>query len=129
VRRKDIIAAGIERVPRTIGVMNGNPVLEDGSVLEVSNVIWCTGFTHDYGWIAPPIAIDKGFPIHNRGIVESRPGLYFIGLRFLYSLSSALLGGVGRDAEYIVDHIVATRRGRSDMTRAGPVGTGPPGFT
>ena len=39
-----------------------------------------------------------------------RPGLYFIGLRFLYSLSSALLGGVGRDAEHIVDHIVATRQ-------------------
>ena len=57
----------------------------------------------------PSIATDKGLPVHDRGIVESRPGLYFIGLRFLYSLSSALLGGVGRDAEYIVDHIVATR--------------------
>ncbi|HJQ95705.1 MAG TPA: NAD(P)-binding domain-containing protein [Acidimicrobiia bacterium] len=115
VRRKDIIAAGIERVPRTIGVMNGNPVLESGRVLEVSNVIWCTGFTHDYDWITPPIAIDKGFPIHNRGILESSPGLYFIGLRFLYSLSSALLGGVGRDAEHIVDHIVSTRHLRREV--------------
>ena len=106
VRRKDIVAAGIERVPRTVGVSNGNPVLEDGRALEVSNVIWCTGFTHDFDWIDPPIAIDKGLPVHDRGIVESRPGLYFIGLRFLYSLSSALLGGVGRDAEYIVDHIL-----------------------
>ena len=70
---------------------------------------------HDYDWIDPPIATDNGVPVHDRGIVESRPGLYFIGLRFLYSLSSALLGGVGRDAEYIVDHIVSTRQGRKEM--------------
>ncbi len=37
------------------------------------------------------------------------PGLYFIGLRFLYTLTSSLLGGVGRDAEYIANHIVAER--------------------
>jgi putative flavoprotein involved in K+ transport len=111
VRRKDIVAAGIERVPRTIGVSDGHPVLEDGRVLEVSNVIWCTGFTPDYDWIDPPIATHNGVPVHNRGIVESPPGLYFIGLLFLYSLSSALLGGVGRDAEYIVDHLVSTRPG------------------
>ena len=116
VRRKDIVAAGIERVPRTVGVSNRQPLLEDGRVLEVSNVIWCTGFTHDYDWIEPPIAIEKGLPVHDRGIVETRPGLYFIGLKFLYSLSSALVGGVGRDAEYIVDHIVATRQdGRQDL--------------
>jgi putative flavoprotein involved in K+ transport len=44
--------------------------------------------------------------------VEFCPGLYFMGLLFLYSLSSALVGGVGRDAEYIVDHIVANRSSR-----------------
>jgi putative flavoprotein involved in K+ transport len=116
VRRKDITAAGIERVPRTVGVSDGCPVLEDGRVLEVSNVIWCTGFTPNYDWIDLPIATDNGFPIHDRGIVESPPGLYFIGLLFLYSLSSALVGGVGRDADYIVDHIVSTRQdGRQGM--------------
>jgi putative flavoprotein involved in K+ transport len=56
----------------------------------------------------------NGFPIHDRGIVESCPGLYFIGLLFLYSLSSALLGGVGRDAEHIVDHIVSRRLSKKD---------------
>jgi putative flavoprotein involved in K+ transport len=46
------------------------------------------------------------------GRYESCPGLYFVGLPFLYSLSSALLGGVGRDAKYIVDHIVSMRPAR-----------------
>jgi putative flavoprotein involved in K+ transport len=109
VRRKDFGPAGIERVPRVAGVMNGRPVLEDGRRLEVSNVIWCTGFTPDYTWIDLSMPTRDGVPVHNRGIVESCPGLYFVGLPFLYSLSSALLGGVGRDAEHIVDHLAATR--------------------
>ena len=109
VRRKDFAPAGIERVPRTIAVRNEYPALENGRVLEVSNVIWCTGFTRDYDWIDLSIPTHNGLPIHDRGIVESTPGLYFVGLPFLYSLSSALLGGVGRDANHIVDHIVSTR--------------------
>ncbi len=114
VRRKDFASAGIERVPRMTGVMNGRPVLDDGRLLEVSNVIWCTGFTADYGWIDLSLPTHNGVPIHDRGIVESCPGLYFVGLPFLYSLSSALLGGVGRDARHIVDHIASTRIERQD---------------
>lgn len=110
-RRKDIRAAGIERVPRTVGVNKGHPVLEDGRMLDVSNVIWCTGYTPDYHWIDLPMSTHHGVPNHTRGIVESIPGLYFIGLLFQYSLSSGLLGGVGQDAEYIVNHIATTRSG------------------
>ena len=51
VRRKDFAPAGIERVPRMTGVKNGYPSLENGRVLEVSNVIWCTGYTPNYDWI------------------------------------------------------------------------------
>jgi putative flavoprotein involved in K+ transport len=110
VRRKDIIAAGIERVGRTTGVRDGRPVLDDGRLLDVANVIWCTGYTPDFSWIDFPLATRRGWPIHDRGIVESVPGLYFMGLLFLYSLSSALLGGVGRDAEHIVEHIASRRQ-------------------
>jgi putative flavoprotein involved in K+ transport len=106
VRRKDIIAAGIERVGRTTGVRDGYPLLEDGRILEASNVIWCTGYRPDFSWLDLPFSTNKhGFPIQDRGIVESVPGLYFMGLLFQYSLSSSLVGGVGRDAAYIVDRI------------------------
>lgn len=111
VRRRDITAAGIERVPRTTGVDGGRPRLADGRVLDVANIVWCTGFTPGLGWIDPSLATHGRLPTHDRGIVQSPPGLYFVGLLFQYSLSSALLGGVGRDAEHVVSDI-ASRQSR-----------------
>jgi putative flavoprotein involved in K+ transport len=70
-------------------------------------VIWCTGYTPDFSWIHPALPARHGFPIQNRGIVESLPGLYFMGLLFQYSRSSVLLGGVGRGAKHIADHIAS----------------------
>jgi putative flavoprotein involved in K+ transport len=107
VRRKDLIAAGIERVGKTTGIRDGYPRLEDGRVLELSNVIWCTGYKPDFRWIDLALPIRHGYPIQDRGVVESVPGLYFMGLLFQYSLSSALLGGVGRDAQHVVDHLAS----------------------
>jgi putative flavoprotein involved in K+ transport len=107
VRRKDFARAGIERVARTTAVKDGYPVLENGRVLDVSNVIWCTGYKPKYDWIDLPLRTHNGLPIHARGVVDACPGLYFVGLPFLYSLSSALLGGVGRDAKFIVEHIAS----------------------
>jgi putative flavoprotein involved in K+ transport len=111
-RRKDILAAGIERVPRTTDVRDGSPMLEDGRVLDVTNVIWCTGFVPDYAWIDLPVVGENGYPTQTRGVVESQPGLYFVGLIFLSTLSSALVGGVGRDAEHVAAHLMTTRSHR-----------------
>lgn len=58
------------------------PVLEDGRLADVSNVIWCTGFRHDFGWIDLPVLGDDGQPVHERGVVRAEPGLYFVGLLF-----------------------------------------------
>ena len=88
VRRKDLAAAGVERVPRTAGVRDGRPVLEDGRVLDVANVIWCTGFAPDFGWIDLPVFDEDGDPVHDRGVMDSEPGLYFVGLYFQYALAS-----------------------------------------
>ena len=110
VKPKDIVAAGIERVPRVVGVRGGMPLLEDGRVLEAANVIWCTGFWPDFSWIDLPVFGDEDEPIepiHRHGIVPHEPGLYFVGLFFLYAMSSGFLPGIGRDAERVVKHIVA----------------------
>lgn len=105
VRRQDLAAAGVERVPRVASVSSGLPMLEDGRTLDVDNVVWCTGFDIDLTWIDLPLTLTDGYPEQDRGIVPEHPGLYIVGLPFLRSLSSALLGGVGRDAWYIADHI------------------------
>jgi putative flavoprotein involved in K+ transport len=107
VRPRDITAAAIERVPRTTGAQDGLPVLDDGRNLQVANVIWCTGFVPDFAWIDLPVFAKDGGPVHERGIVGSEPGLYFVGLFFLSAASSSLVGGVGRDAEHIAKHIAS----------------------
>jgi putative flavoprotein involved in K+ transport len=109
-RTQDILAAGIERAPRVTGVEGGRPVLEDGRVLDVANVVWCTGFRTDFGWIELPVFDRDGQPWHYRGVVESEPGLYFLGLEFQYSLSSDVLPGRGRDARYIAKQIASRKR-------------------
>jgi putative flavoprotein involved in K+ transport len=108
VKPKDIAAAGIERVPRVVGARDGAPLVEGERGLEVDNVIWCTGFRPDFSWIDLPVFGQKdqpNEPIHHRGVVAAQPGLYFVGLFFLYAMSSGFLPGVGRDAEHIVKHI------------------------
>ena len=109
VKPRDIAAAGIERVPRTAGARDGRPVLEDGRALEVANVVWCTGFRPDFGWIDLPVLDADGEPRHDRGVVADEPGLYFVGLFFLTSVASSLVGGVGHDAEHVAGRIAAPK--------------------
>jgi putative flavoprotein involved in K+ transport len=104
VKSKDLDAASVEQVPRTVRVEDGLPVLEDGRVLDAANVIWCTGFRQDYSWIDVPVFDGDGTPVHERG-VASEPGLYFLGFDFLYSFASENVGGVYRDAKHIARHI------------------------
>ena len=61
---------------------DGKQVLGDGRVLDVANVIWCTGFGKDSSWIELPVCGEDGWPEQTRGAVESSPGLYFVGLPF-----------------------------------------------
>jgi putative flavoprotein involved in K+ transport len=105
VKPADLVDAGVRRVPRTCSVVDGRPALDDGRVLDVANVIWCTGSRPDHRWIDLPVADADGMPRHERGIVVTQPGLYFVGLLFQTSATSALLGGVGRDAAAIARHI------------------------
>jgi putative flavoprotein involved in K+ transport len=109
VKRADLEAAGVERVlDRTVGVENGMPVLANGRIIEVANVIWCTGFRNDWDWIRFPVPReDDGYPDQKRGAVSSVPGLYFVGLPFLHSFSSMLVLGAGRDGERVAKHIAA----------------------
>jgi putative flavoprotein involved in K+ transport len=128
VKPQDLTAAGIIRVPRVAGVRDGRPRLADDSLLEVANVIWCTGFHPGFSWIHLPVFGAEGEPLHEGGVVAAEPGLYFVGLHFLYGMTSDTVSGVGRDAERVVREIrarssarVAVPGARAPVSGASPV--------
>lgn len=114
---KSLERANLLRAGRTIGVHEGLPLLEGGNVhAETVAVVWCTGFRPDFSWIELPAFGLDGYPLHRRGLVQAAPGIAFLGMRFQYRVSSALLGGVGEDAAYVASETVS-------FLRSGPVST------
>jgi putative flavoprotein involved in K+ transport len=98
----------VERLPRVAGVRDGRPVLDDGRMLDVTNVVWCTGFERGFDFVRLPIFEESGEPRHESGVVTGQPGLYFVGLHFLHAMSSTMIHGVGRDAARIAG-VIAQR--------------------
>lgn len=78
----------------------------DGARFRPSAIVWATGFRSEYGWVDAPVFDGRGLPIHTRG-VTAYPGLYFLGLPWQHTRGSALIGWVGRDAEFLADRIAA----------------------
>ncbi|MGR2752041.1 flavin-containing monooxygenase [Agromyces arachidis] len=107
VRRPELRAAGVRMVPRTTGVEGGRPVV-GGTVLDVENVIWCTGFDEDFAWVHLP-AFEAGRPGHDHGAVDGAPGIHLLGQHLLQTKGSGTLVGLGRDAERIAKRIAAQR--------------------
>ena len=87
-------------------------------MLDVANVIWSTGYRPGFSWIDLPVLGDRQEPVHERGIVAQEPGLYFIGLEFLFSVSSATVTGVGRDARRVAKQIEARAAHRRQSASA-----------
>ena len=117
VKPADLSATGVQRAARVVGVRNGLPLLADGRVLDVANVVWCTGFHPGFSWIDLAVFGPDGEPQHERGVVPGQPGLYFVGLHFLYAFSSTMIHGVGRDAARIADAVAARVGSREDVSR------------
>jgi putative flavoprotein involved in K+ transport len=113
LKPKQFPKAGIERVKRITSVKNGRPVGNDNRIIDAKNIIWCTGYHPRFSWIDLPVFRNQE-PVQNRGVVRNEPGLYFLGLHFLYALSSSMIHGVGRDARYIAK-VIDRRLGPKDV--------------
>jgi putative flavoprotein involved in K+ transport len=72
----------------------------------IASIVWCIGFRTDYSWVNLPVFNGRGHPSHVRGVTPV-PGVYFLGLPWLHTWGSGRLSGVGRDAEYLAEHIKA----------------------
>jgi putative flavoprotein involved in K+ transport len=70
----------------------------------ITTIIWATGYNVDFSWIRFPIFDSFGYPVHQRG-VTAVPGLYFVGLLWLYKSKSSLFMGIHEDAAYLAEHI------------------------
>ncbi len=121
VRRDDLRAAGVRHVEaRTTGVdAAGRPMLADGTVLDVANVLWCTGFRQEFGLVDPPVTGPDGWPTDDGGIVPDAPGLYFCGLLYQRGFYSMLVGGAGRDARHVARHILRRAASARRTAKAG----------
>lgn len=108
IKCEDLDRRGVVRTEaRTAGVVEGRPQLDDGTVVDVANVIWCTGFRQVFDWIQLPILGEGGWPVEYRGVVDAAPGLYFCGLSFQYAFASMVFPGISRDADYVARQIIA----------------------
>jgi putative flavoprotein involved in K+ transport len=116
-RLDDYIAANGIDAPPEGNDSNADPVREivelDLRAAGVTSVVWANGYRPDYGWIDLPIFDDGGWPVHTRGVTAVE-GLYFLGAHWLHKRKSALLLGVGEDAEHIVSTIVDGKRAKEE---------------
>jgi putative flavoprotein involved in K+ transport len=116
VKRSDLAAGGVERIEaRVTGTASGRPVLADGRVLDVANVVWCTGFGADLSWLDVSVAGSDGWPETDRGVVPSCPGLYFRGRPVPLRLRVDAPDRGGSRRRYVVRHL---RRRTTASSRA-----------
>jgi putative flavoprotein involved in K+ transport len=101
---------GASLVARAVGASGTRVELADGSSLAVSNVVWATGYRSDYQWVEVDVFDDAGSLVQRRGVTAA-PGLYVLGLSWQHSAGSALIGWVGRDADFLASHIEGRMRG------------------
>lgn len=111
VRNKvaDLEAAGIEQVGRIERAIDGLPATGDGSTVEAATVVWCTGSVPDHRFLELPVFDEAGRPLHERG-VSPLEGLYFLGLSFQFAVASEQIGGVDRDARYLLRRLRSRAR-------------------
>ena len=107
--RRRLQAAGVRFRPGVAGADGRTVRFADGTSLDVSIVIWATGYRSDYSWIDSPGVVGDGKVVHGRGVTEV-PGLYFLGLSWQHTRGSALLGFVHDDATYLAGRITAMAR-------------------
>ncbi len=72
----------------------------------ISTILWAIGYSFDFSLVRVPVVDGDGYPIQNRGVTDF-PGLYFIGMPWLYKMKSGHLLGVGEDARYLADYMTA----------------------
>lgn len=82
-------------------------IWENGQAEKVDSVIFATGFKPNVPYLKSLTGVvdSLGNPMQKKGISQTIPGLYYVGLSGQRNFASATLRGVGSDAKYVVKHI------------------------
>jgi putative flavoprotein involved in K+ transport len=107
---RHIEAKGIAAPPPSVYTPVWTPPEEPAELdlTGASTILWSTGFTPDWSYVRVPIFDGAGYPMNRRG-VTNQPGLYVIGLPWLWTWGSGRFLSVGQDAEYVVAQEAARR--------------------
>jgi putative flavoprotein involved in K+ transport len=98
------IEAPVEAPYVPLWAPESEPAAIDLAAENITTVIWSTGFRSNFTWVEIPAFDGRGYPTHKRG-VSTVPGLYFLGLPWLYTWGSGRFSGIARDAGYLADQI------------------------
>ncbi len=107
---KHNIDAPLDPPYRPVWEPEGGQAAIDYREANITSVIWCIGYGLDFRWVELPVFDGQGYPGHRRG-VTAWPGLYFLGLPWLYTWGSARFSGIARDAEYLAEQVAARAGG------------------
>ena len=104
---RELVRSGkVRLLPHAVvGAGAHDVALTNGTRIDVSSVLWCTGFLPDTSWIDVPGATDaSGAPVHRDGS-SPVPGLHWMGLPWQTRLNSSIINGVDRDARAVARRI------------------------
>ncbi|MGF1569876.1 MAG: MSMEG_0569 family flavin-dependent oxidoreductase [Nodosilinea sp.] len=103
------LEAPVEPPYRPVWEPQDIPTTLDYREANITTVIWSLGYGFDFSWVELPVFDGKGYPSHRRGVTHI-PGLYFLGLPWLYTWGSGRFSGIARDAQYLTEQIVSKQR-------------------
>jgi putative flavoprotein involved in K+ transport len=102
---KELRRHGVEIRPRVVGASGRTLSFDDGASAQYDGIVWATGFRIDHSWIeVSEIKGERGQVRHVHGVTES-PGLYMLGMTWQHTRTSALLGWVGDDADFLAERM------------------------
>ncbi len=104
---------GVTVVPRLMGAVGRKVEFAGGRFDTIDAVVWAVGYRDETAWLAIPGALDDQGRFVEEGGVSPVTGLYFVGRPWQRNRASALIMGVGQDAEVIVAAILVRHRAGS----------------
>jgi putative flavoprotein involved in K+ transport len=84
----------------------------------INAIVWASGFRCNFDFVKLPVFDGAGEPVHRRGVTQF-PGIYFLGLRWLYKRKSAFLlrASGAEDAAYLAEQIMAGAKDSRERPR------------